>query len=119
MRWLIVDRSPTLTREVIRGGMLPKLVPAARHCCMVSNECGYCRRRWRGPAGPLQLAGSAWNRGDGGMTKLGYSSIQAAEAKLLLSTYERNPILFVGGQACLPATTNRATNISTCSAASA
>ena len=25
-------------------------------------------------------------------------SIQAAEAKLLLSTYERNPILFVDGQ---------------------
>ena len=26
------------------------------------------------------------------------ASIQAAEAKLLLPTYERNPILFVGGQ---------------------
>ncbi len=30
------------------------------------------------------------------MTKL--DQIRAAESKLLLSTYDRNPILFVGGQ---------------------
>ena len=33
-----------------------------------------------------------------GETELKLQSIQAAESKLLLSTYERNPILFVGGE---------------------
>src|SRR5271154_1347383 len=36
------------------------------------------------------------NLGDMEMTKL--DQIRAAEAKLLLSTYDRNPILFVGGE---------------------
>ncbi len=45
-------------------------------------------------------------------------SIQAAEAKLLLPTYERNPILFVGGEGVYLIDEN-GERISICSAASA
>src|SRR5258708_2319244 len=47
------------------------------------------------PARPLLDTSERWNVWPGRM-KL--ASVQAAESKLLLQTYERNPYLFVGGQ---------------------
>ena len=103
MRWLSVDQIASLTRDaVISGGMLPKL-SACREALLhgssprkdpAGRSCGCSTRS-------LYFARDIRNRSDGGMmtqTDKKLESIQAAEAKLLLSTYERNPILFVGGE---------------------
>src|SRR5947209_931688 len=47
-------------------------------------------------AGPVHNPRQRWNGGHGRMSAT-LESIQAAERKLLLQTYERNPVLLVGG----------------------
>src|SRR5450631_2022974 len=116
------DRCARSPRSRWRNHALAEYRP---HCC--ADE-GFSHKRWhasqtgrmpRGPvarrearedsarygsgftAGYLQFPRDIWNRSDGGMkgeTVMKLESIRAAEAKLLLSTYERNPILFVGGE---------------------
>ena len=93
LRWLTLAEIPALERQnVVSGGMLPKL----KACKDALNHGVKAGAHLAGRIGAI-LAGSLlvprqrWNRGDGGM-KLG--SVQAAEQKLLVQTYDRNPLLF-------------------------
>ena len=115
MRWLSTAEIAGLTRDaVITGGMLPKLnacrdaliqgvkrvrILPGRIGCVAARSLQRTHPRWHG---------SSWWRERFSQTlastesqeygeAMSLEQIQAAEAKLLLSTYERTPILMIGG----------------------
>jgi acetylglutamate kinase len=97
MRWLSLKQIPELERQmVVSGGMLPKLA-ACREALThgVKRVTDSARGGGAFIARPLLDQGERWN---GGYGRMKLESIQAAEKKLLLNTYERNPVLFTGGK---------------------
>jgi hypothetical protein len=109
LRWLI-DRSNCgdgeerrhLRRHVAQAGRLPRSAVERREA-----RTDFARGSGQFPARPVQLARSARHRSDGGlggfwMTKL--DQIRAAEARLLLTTYDRSPSCSSAAKACTSST---------------
>ena len=105
MRWLsLKDDSGVGTaggchrRNAAQAERMPRCADARR-------EAGAHSARGGGASitGPVLDQGQRWNGGHGRMRDamkdgaMKLASIQAAEKKLMLNTYQRNPVLFVGG----------------------
>ncbi len=109
LRWLSIDQIAEMAKSaVISGGMLPKLsacrealLNGVKRVRILPAEAAAFAAR------PVQLSRSPRHRSDGGLRRVKLDSlekmskleqIRAAEARLLLPTYDRNPILFVRGE---------------------